>query len=83
MEKECCRCANFTAYYEKAYSCFLRTKFGNCFLKNATVEKHGSCENYRCRSSKKRNKGVVIRELNTSLANISAIKLILEEEDEE
>ncbi len=82
MKRECTNCCNFTAYYEKAYSCFLRTECGNCSKKRETINRHASCENWSSRSKFKRDKYKVICALDEAICGINAIKLILEEERE-
>ena len=50
MEKKCSRCKFFTAYYEKAYACFLRTDCGKCFISKSTVSKNkAACENWQAK----------------------------------
>lgn len=83
MSKTCSKCRYFTAYYKKAYSCFLRTDCGNCNKKLQTVEKRSSCEEWQYFKPMPRKKGLVVRDLNNLMASINAIKLILEEEKEQ
>ena len=84
MKKECCVCAYFTAYYTKAYCCFLRTDCGHCGKQNQTVKKHGSCEFYSIKyHPRKIKRGYVLDELEKSLTTLNGIKLILDERVEE
>lgn len=52
------------------------------FFEKNNGEKQGTCESFRGRSRRKRDKELVISDLNNALLSISAIKLILEEEEE-
>lgn len=83
MDKTCSRCGNFNAYYEKAYACFLRTKCGNCRKKNITVNKKDCCEDWVGKRARRRNKEEVVKELKGAMLSINAVRLILEEENEE
>lgn len=82
MEKRCAVCAHFTAYFTKAYCCFLRTDCGHCRVLNETVQKCSICEKWRFRYSQpKRKKGIILEELGKAVTTINAVKLILDEED--
>ncbi len=84
MIHNCFNCRYFTAYYEKAYCCFLRTNCGNCEKLSATVEKHSSCESWAGKYETGRlRKGAVLKELADVLTKINGIKLILDENEEE
>lgn len=83
MAKECATCRYFTAYYEKAYHQFLRTDCGNCFKHKERVKKHGACEEWEYRRYFKRNLNNFIDSLDKAISDISAVKLILEEDSEE
>ncbi|MDE7453117.1 MAG: hypothetical protein K2N22_01760 [Clostridia bacterium] len=84
MKNECCRCAYFTAYYTKAYCCFLRTDCGHCDEQNQTVKKRGSCESFKPKSHpRKIKRALVLDELEKALTTINGIKLILDEREEE
>lgn len=82
MSKNCNVCDYFTAYYTKAYICFLRAGCGHCSQQEQTVNKTGNCEKWKYRSTnRKKKKGAIIEELVKALTTINAIKLILEEEN--
>lgn len=85
MEKKCSRCKFFTAYYEKAYACFLRTDCGKCFISKSTVSKNkAACENWQAKYLPyKRRESAIINEIQQAGLTINAIGLILEEEDRE
>ena len=84
MNKECRNCANFTAYYTKAYCCFLRTDCGHCDEQKQTVKKHGSCELYTTKyRPRKIKRDFVLDELEKALTTLNGIKLILDERVEE
>ncbi|MDE6598088.1 MAG: hypothetical protein K2K60_05575 [Clostridia bacterium] len=80
MEKECCRCKFFKAYYSRAYCCYLREGFGRCSKKKDFVKKHESCPDWNYRKvSTNIKRGIVIKNLDTAITNISIIKDFLEE----
>ena len=84
MNRECCRCAYFEAYYTKAYCSFLRTDCGLCDKQNQTVKKHGSCEFYKTKyHPRKIKRNAVLDELEKALTTINGIKLILDQRQEE
>lgn len=84
MEHRCFKCCFFSAYYTKAYCCFLRTDCGNCDILKQTVKKHSTCENWRSKTKpEKLKKGYVLKELEHTLTVVNGIKLILEENEEE
>lgn len=64
----------FEAYFTKAYCCFLRTNCG-FYRKNRTiVEKHATCENWRCKKiDKEVKKTAVIRELNEVATKVNIL----------
>lgn len=82
MDKHCCNCRYFDAYYTKAYICFLRTDCGHCFERQQAVGKKDFCEKwgYR-RTDHKKKKNAIIEGLSTAITSINAIKLILDEEN--
>ncbi len=83
MDKECCTCEFFKAYFSKAYCCYLREDFGRCSKKKEIVEKHGGCENWKYKQIDKNIKrGIVIKNLEEAITNISVIKDFLEEHSE-
>ena len=80
MSGKCYGCSHFTAYYTKAYCCFLRTDCGHCSVTDSTVKKHYGCEGFKPsyhRHALKR--GAVINELAVALTKLNAGKLILDE----
>ena len=84
MNRECCLCAYFTAYYTKAYCCFMRTDCGHCHKQNQTVKKHGTCEFYKTKCQpRKIRRDFVLDELEKALTTLNGIKLILDERQEE
>ncbi|MDE7306853.1 MAG: hypothetical protein K2N33_05625 [Clostridia bacterium] len=80
MEKECCRCGNFTAYYIKAYCCYVKENCGMCAIKNQLTGKHDSCESWRAKKVNTKIKhGIIMGSLADAITNISIIKEFLEE----
>ncbi len=83
MDKECCVCQNFTAYFTKAYCCFLRTDCGHCRKTDTTVNKHGTCENFKYKHVNHNDKrNAVIKGLEKAVRDIAVIKFILEENEQ-
>lgn len=80
MEKECCRCKFFKAYYTRAYCRYLKEDFGRCSIKKDFVNKHGGCTNWKLKEVDKNYKrGIVIKNLDDALTDISVIKDFLAE----
>ena len=83
MEKQCCKCGHFTAYFEKAYCCYLRTDCGNCSVRRGTVNKKFTCDKWTPKSrNTKIRQARVINSLADAITNISVIKDFLEEHRE-
>ena len=84
MNKECCVCQSFTAYFTKGYCVFLRADCGHCSKKNTTVKKHDTCENFKHQYTNYQDKrGAVIQGLEKAVRDIAVIKFILEESEEQ
>lgn len=75
MEKECTTCGNFTAYFTKAYCCYLRTDCGHCNEKHETVLKHGTCEKWRGkrRYSIRVRSGLLLKEIEEVVIKLNTI----------
>lgn len=83
MEKECCRCGYFKAYYTKAYCCYLREGCGRCAIKKEIVKKHGGCKKWKLKKVDANIKrGVIMQGLADVVTNINVIKDFLEENKE-
>lgn len=84
MDKECCVCQNFTAYFTKAYCCFLRTDCGHCRITDTTVKKHFTCEKFKHKYVNRGDKrNAVIEGLEKAVRDIAVIKFILEENEQD
>ena len=80
MEKECCKCANYTAYYIKGYCYYLKADCGNCAIKKQLTGKHQTCENWKYKKVNTKIKhGIIMQSLADAITNISVIKDFLEE----
>ncbi|MDE6597059.1 MAG: hypothetical protein K2K60_00275 [Clostridia bacterium] len=80
MEKQCCTCGRFTAYFIKAYCCYLRTGCGNCSARGETVNKKFTCDKWKAKlRNTKVKQARVINSLADAITNISVIKDFLEE----
>ena len=81
--KECWNCGNYGAYYTKGFCYFDKTKQGFCSKHNEIKEKHNSCVFWRQDIHfNGLRKAVSRRALTDILINLSAIKQILQEEQE-
>ena len=82
--KACWNCASFNAFYSRGFCNFIKTKKGSCSVKKEIVDKGGLCDRWRntfhLRSHRKR---LTLKALDQILSDISAIRQILEEENEE
>lgn len=82
--KVCRNCGNFKSYYFKGPLCFARAKHGFCKKQKTTVENTGRCElwcnDYRTRYISKQ---ASLNRLATLLNDISGIRQILQEAQEE
>lgn len=78
----CYRCRNFLRYYTKGTTKFSSTKFGWCGVKLCTVESRGECEQYVFKKSSKKSKLILKIQLSNILTELSAIRAMLEVEDE-
>lgn len=82
--KECWNCGNYGAYYTKGFCYFDKTKQGFCSKHNEIKEKHDSCVFWRQDIHYKGLRKAVSRKALTDiLINLSAIRQILQEEQEE
>ncbi len=81
---ECFNCRYYRPYYEKGYACFMRCDYGNCIKNLNPTFKHSCCDMWGSRLyiSKKIKAINMLKELESGLTNISAIKTILSEEIE-
>ena len=77
--KQCDTCKNFDRYYTRGVKQYNKTKYGHCCKKVESVNIHETCEKYENRGKSKIEKKQVLYCLNRLLADISAIRLIIEE----
>ncbi len=79
MEKQCCTCRHFTAYFEKAYCRYLRTDCGNCSVRGETVKKKFGCDSWAPKFTDTKVKtATVINGLADAITDINTIKDFLE-----
>lgn len=84
LRKECFNCRNYTAYYSKGYSCFIKEKFGKCQICHNIVENHNACDKWASKYPvRKRRKVVAITALENAIGDIQIIKQILSEDKDE
>ncbi|MDE6618750.1 MAG: hypothetical protein K2K13_06985 [Clostridiales bacterium] len=80
MEK-CSQCKHFERYYTKGVKRFSKTEFGLCTQKHESVNIHDCCERYKAGV---RYRGIISKRvkvcLNELLTEISAIRMVIEEE---
>ena len=84
LKKECFNCRNYTAYYIKGYSCFIKEKFGRCSVCRDVVKNHSACDKWISKYPvNKKRKSSAIKALEDAIGNIQIIKQILSEEKDE
>ncbi|RXZ61874.1 hypothetical protein ESZ91_05665 [Candidatus Borkfalkia ceftriaxoniphila] len=87
MEEEqknrCFRCENFDAYYIKKARDFKRAKFGYCAVQQKVVLNFESCKSYQLKRGWRSSKKAATMALNEILAEISAIRQVLRDNEEE
>lgn len=86
MEKsnyECYNCRNFQRYFVKKKTKFERTKFGYCCKKQENVSIHGKCDCFKFKEIFYNIDTLVKHKLDGLLTEISALRMILEEEERE
>ena len=82
-KKACWNCGNYAAFYRRGGYAFYKTDKGNCTVKNEVIEKNFCCEKWRNTCTlRSQRKELTLRKLNDVLAEIVAIRQILEEDDE-
>ncbi len=82
--KECWNCGNYNAYYTKGFCCFDKTKQGYCSKRLEIKEKHDRCEFWRQNTHLNgMRKAMAKKALTDILINLSAIRQILQEEQED
>lgn len=81
--QKCFRCEKFRRYYVKGVNKFEATDYGQCVVKNQTVNCEGSCPSYRFKKSKPRNLLLLNLALNGLLTQLTEIRKTLEEERNE
>lgn len=82
-KSKCFRCRYFTAYYTKGNMRFNRTKNGGCTLHDKTVGNMETCVRFKDGSSWYSRKSSCKRVLYDLLFQISQIRQILQEEENE
>lgn len=83
MEKsnyECYNCRNFQRYFVKKKTDFKRTKFGYCGEKQENMCARGKCEQFKHKKIVYKTDTVIARKLDGLLAEISVLRMILEED---
>ncbi len=77
----CSQCKHFERYYTKGVKRFNKTAYGRCTQKRDCVSIHDCCERYKAGA---RDRGITNERvkvcLNDLLAEISAIRMVIEEE---
>lgn len=81
---KCWNCSNYSAYYTKGFCCFDKTEQGFCSKLCEIKEKHDSCVFWRQNVHLNgMRKAISKRALTDILINLSAIRQIWQEEQEE
>ena len=80
---ECYRCRNFLRYYTKGVKQYNQTKFGWCGVKRGNVSVHEGCEQFVLKTRTKKSRMLLGYYLENLLTEISFIRMILEQENNE
>lgn len=81
---KCYRCRHMDRYYTQEEKQFCKTQFGWCGKRQETVCIHDACEEFSGKPVRKNKvNGFLAFYLNNLLTQISQIRAILEEKDEE
>lgn len=83
QEKPCYNCQYLDRFYTKEVKRFQKTNFGFCTRSRTIVESHGTCEKYCRRPGYRYCNLTVKRTLEVLLTEISAIRQVIEEENNE
>lgn len=82
VKHECYNCGNLTRYYTKEYTCFKRADCGYCYERGEIKNNHDTCEKWRNGYGGFSIKIPTQRVLRELLLQLSAIRQILQEEQE-
>ena len=80
---KCGRCRNFDRYYIRGVRRFDKTEFGWCRATGNTVKEQDRCGRFAEKAEAQKSRQAVEACLNNILADISAVRNILEEERQE
>ena len=81
---KCYRCRHMDRYYTKEEKQFCKTQFGWCRKRQETIRICEACEEFSCKPVRKNKvNGFLAYYLDGLLTQISQIRAILEEKDEE
>lgn len=79
-DRQCYMCRNFDRYYTKGVKRFNKTEFGLCCQKRENVNIHCNCGLWAIKPKTKKINGLSRMYLNDLLTEISAIRMVVEEE---
>jgi len=79
----CYACKRLLRYYIKGKTNFEKTKFGWCREHNNIVDIHSLCDSFERREKRKRIDGIIQNTLNVLLDEITAIRQLIEEDENE
>lgn len=80
---KCYRCEQFDRYYIKGEGRFEKTEIGWCRMTGNNVKAQGSCERFVAKRIAHKSRQAVEACLNNILADISAVRNIIEEDRRE
>ena len=80
---ECYNCRNFQRYYVKKAIKYNKTKFGFCCKKQDNVSIHGYCEKFVFHETFRKPNAILQNKLDGLLMEISALRMIVEENERE
>lgn len=82
--KDCLNCGNYYMFYTKVRDHFQKERQGFCDLDKRVVANHEACEKWRNNLWRRKvSRKMCMKTLDMALTNLSEIKQILQEEQEE
>lgn len=81
--KKCFNCRYFKRYYTKELQEFRKTNYGLCYKNGGTVEYCDGCKDFTYKTRTIRDERAVKECLNGLLTELSALRQIIEEENDD
>ena len=80
---KCYRCREFDRYYVKGLRRFDKINIGMCYVKGESVDAQGGCDKFVPKKPVRKTRYALTVCLNNIMADISAVRNIIEEEASE